>query len=245
LYFARFSLLFEKLFEISSFTVPGSETGQLWVVMGHDKSFYERYWSDSLITVNPFDPPPAPWTQENFQYHWRFFKSYAKGVVLDYGCGRGDFTQFLIPHAASVHGVDVSEKALQMARQSTTGIDFKLLVDSTIPYPDNFFDTIFSVDVLEHILDIEATLEEIHRILKPGGVFLIATSEFTRLKMMLILIVAFHRFFYPTTPHIRYFSRWNLADLLIKKGFKPVAYQKNRTYLGFIPQGQLVAAQKI
>lgn len=56
---------------------------------------------------------------------------------------------------------------------------------------------------------------------------------------------AFHRFFYPTTPHIRYFSRWNLADLLIKKGFRPVAYQKNRTYFGFIPQGQLVAAQKV
>jgi 2-polyprenyl-3-methyl-5-hydroxy-6-metoxy-1,4-benzoquinol methylase len=212
--------------------------------MGQDKQFYERYWSDAHIKINPFDHPPANWSQDNFQYHWNFFKPYAQGVILDYGCGRGDFTHLLKPYGSSIHGVDVSEKAIQLARQTSPEIDFKLLSDSKIPFPDNYFDTIISVDVLEHILDLETTLEEIHRTLKPGGYFLIATSEFTRLKMMLILMVAFHRFFYPTTPHIRYFSRWNLADLLIRKKFKPVAYQKNLTYLGFIPQGQLVAAQK-
>lgn len=212
--------------------------------MGQDKSFYDRYWADSHIKINPFDHPPEEWTPDNFQYHWDFFKPFARGAILDYGCGRGDFTQLLKPYGSSVHGVDISEKALATARQLNPDIDFRLLTDATLPYQDDFFDSIVSVDVLEHILDIETTLEEIHRTLKPGGYFLIATSEFTRLKMLLILILAFHRFFYPTTPHIRYFSRWNLADILIKKGFKPVAYRKNRTYLGFIPQGQLVVAQK-
>jgi 2-polyprenyl-3-methyl-5-hydroxy-6-metoxy-1,4-benzoquinol methylase len=215
--------------------------------MGSHNSFYERYWADAHIKVNPFDHPPANWSPENFQYHWDFFKPYARGALLDYGCGRGDFTRLLKPYGSSIHGVDVSENALQLARQATpdSDIDFQLLSDSKIPFPANFFDTIVSVDVLEHILDIETALEEIHRTLKPGGYFLLATSEFTRLKMMLIILLDFHRFFYPTTPHIRFFSRWNLADLLIRKGFKPVAYRKNRTYLGFIPQGQLVAAQKI
>ena len=113
-----------------------------------------------------------------------------------------------------------------------------------IPYESNYFDTVCAIDILEHILDTEIVLEELDRVLKPGGFLLIATNELTRLKTILIALFCLDNYFYPASPHIRHFTRNNLADLLHRKGFEVIAYRKNRTYFGFIPKGQMLAAQK-
>jgi len=209
------------------------------------KTFYDRYWRDEHIKKNPFDEHPGDWTDENFNYHFEFFKPYVAGKVLDFGCGEGQFANLIQPHCESVFGIDVSELALQKAMKEFSSIDFKRMPDNGhLPYEDKFFDTITALDVMEHILDIETVLEEINRILKPGGHLLIATSELTVLKTILISLRYLDDYFYPTTPHIRHFTRSNLTDLLAKKGFKRIAYKKNRTYFGFIPQGQMMVAQK-
>lgn len=212
--------------------------------MTSSKLFYHRYWLDNHIKMNPFDHRPGDWTDENFDYHIRFFAPYVRGRVMDFGCGDGQFLNRISKRCSSCCGSDVSELAIEMASKRYPNLEFKVMDDS-IPFPDNEFDAVCAIDVLEHILDTETVLNEIHRVLKPGGHFLIATSELTRLKTLLITVVAFHRFFYPASPHIRYFTKKNLADLLARKHFKWTAYQKNRTYLGFIPRGQLVVAQAV
>jgi 2-polyprenyl-3-methyl-5-hydroxy-6-metoxy-1,4-benzoquinol methylase len=210
--------------------------------MSQEKTFYDRYWADAHIKVNPFDHHPGAWTDENFAYHWAFFGPYAQGRLLDYGCGQGQFLKRASAHCPGSCGTDVSERAVIDAHRAFPDLTFRVLADR-IPFGDGEFDVVSAVDVLEHILDIESTLEDIRRVLKPGGHLLIATSEITRVKLILIALVAIHNFFYPTSPHIRYFTRHNLADVLRRKGFEVVAYQKNRTYFGFIPQGQMVVAR--
>jgi len=213
--------------------------------MGAVEKFYDRYWKDEHIKINVFDHHPGEWTVDNFQYHLEFFKPFVKGKLLDFGCGNGEFANMISNYCNLVCGVDCSEDAVNKAKSSYPKIEFKVLEDDNLPYEDNYFDTICMIDVFEHILDTETVLEELNRVLKPNGHLLIATSQITRLKMLIIALLSFDEYFYPASPHIRHFTKNNLADLLAKKGFKAVKYKKNRTYFGIVPQGQMVVASKI
>jgi len=214
--------------------------------MGGEKIFYERYWKDEHVKVNPFDYHPEEWTEENFQYHLDFFKPFIKGRVLDFGCGNGSFTYMVSKYCDSIYGIDCSSIAIDKAKKAYPKIGFQILGgNNKLPYDDESFDAIFIIDVLEHILDIETLLEEVSRVLKPGGHLLITTSQLTRLKLFIIALISLDKYFYPTSPHIRYFTRNSLASLLNRKGFEVIRYKKNRTYFGFIPQGQMVVTSKI
>jgi SAM-dependent methyltransferase len=88
--------------------------------------------------------------------------------VLDYGCGEGKYLQlihFLEPNAALV-GVDIqplhSEKNFEFKRIESIG---------PLPFADCRFDVVISCDVLEHVQSIEHSLNEIQRVLRPGGAF--------------------------------------------------------------------------
>ena len=213
--------------------------------MKQEKEFYERYWKDEHIKVNPFDRHPQGWTDDNFAYHFDFFKPYVRGELLDFGCGEGDFAHRIRAHCAGVCGIDVSGRAIAAARERFPDMRFTVADEGRLPYPDHSFDTVCALDVLEHILDVETALEELRRVTRPGGNLLIATSELTRLKTVIIALTALDDYFYPAGPHIRHFTRKNLANILLRKKFCPVAYKKNRTYFGFIPQGQLVVATAV
>lgn len=208
-----------------------------------ETTFYKRYWMDQHIKKNPFDIHPGTWADENFNYHMDAFKAYLSGIVLDFGCGDGQFARRVLPYCDRVHGVDVCDIAIRKAGVEAPDIDFKV-IEERLPFPDCHFDAICAIDVMEHILDTETVLKEFNRVLKPGGVVLIATNELTRLKLLIIALRYHNTYFYPASPHIRYFTKDSLADLLSLKGFRVVQYQKNRVYLGFIPAGQFVVARK-
>jgi SAM-dependent methyltransferase len=96
--------------------------------------------------------------------------------VLDVGCGTGEtmsFVKKLIPDG-QVWGIDKSRVAVKYA----TGRDHKnvRLADANkLPFRKNIFDAILALDVLEHIKTPERVLQEIKRVLKPGGKMLITS----------------------------------------------------------------------
>lgn len=214
--------------------------------MGQIGTFYDRYWEDKHIKASPFDDRPGEWTVENFRYHMDFFKPFVKGRLLDFGCGSGQFLNMISRYCDSSCGIDIVRAPIEEARISYPHLEFSLLNgDGMTSFQDNSFDTVCMIDVLEHILDMESVLEEINRILKPGGHLLIATNEITRIKLLLIMLNSLDNYFYPASPHIRYFTKRNLSDLLQRKGFRCIKYKKNRTYFGFVPRGQMVIASKM
>lgn len=90
--------------------------------------------------------------------------------VLDMGCGTGTMLGHL-QRLGEVEGVDADEQAVRYCH--TRGhARVQLLESDALPFPDDSFDLLTALDVLEHIEDDHRALEEVARVLRPGGVFL-------------------------------------------------------------------------
>lgn len=95
--------------------------------------------------------------------------------VLEIGIGSG-FTLSRMAQVAKVCvGLDISIETLKLnqSRNELFKIGTKLVLASAthIPMPDNTFDVVVSIGCLHHIPDIDQAVSEIHRVLKPGGIF--------------------------------------------------------------------------
>lgn len=99
--------------------------------------------------------------------------------VLDLGCGGGFMSEALVDRGATTYGLDPAAGAIAAARRHAeeTGraIDYQVGVGEALPYDDRAFDAVVCVDVLEHVSDLDKTLSEVRRVLKPGGWFLFDT----------------------------------------------------------------------
>jgi ubiquinone/menaquinone biosynthesis C-methylase UbiE len=96
--------------------------------------------------------------------------------VLDVGCGSGWASRLLAGFASkgSVTGIDISDEMINLARESSTAFpqcDFEVASAEQLPFGDNEFTHAFSMESLYYYRDIPKALKEIHRVLKPVGVF--------------------------------------------------------------------------
>ena len=100
--------------------------------------------------------------------------------VLDLGCGNGRFFEFLEDKDIDYIGVDFSEKLIEIAKKKYPKIKFQVADALNLPFPNNYFDKIYSIAVLHHIPSEKFRrqfLEEARRILKPNGFFILTVWE--------------------------------------------------------------------
>jgi SAM-dependent methyltransferase len=97
--------------------------------------------------------------------------------ALDIGIGLGAIANRLREHAEEFIGIDISGENLTRIRQQTQGESVDLLKMSSehLGFSGSLFDIVLLIDVLEHVADDKRTLDEIFRVLRPGG-FLIVTA---------------------------------------------------------------------
>ncbi len=102
-----------------------------------------------------------------------------QGSVLDVGCASG----FSIDHYAkarpdvSYAGADVAPHHIEYAQKERPQHTFKTGPAEALPYEDNTFDSVTMLDVIEHVVDVDACLAEMKRVLKPGGTAIIFVVE--------------------------------------------------------------------
>lgn len=98
--------------------------------------------------------------------------------VLDFGCGYGGKTMEYGRRARTVAGAEVFANMVELARAYADHLgvpaDFRLAAQDRLPFDDRSFDIVVSHDVLEHVDDPAASLAEIARVLRPGGVAFLA-----------------------------------------------------------------------
>ena len=98
-------------------------------------------------------------------------------AFLDAGCGDGRYIAALageLPDRRA--GVDISERILETARQRVTA-DFRQGNLEAIPFADGEFDLVLCSQAIEHVLDADAAVAELARVLRPDGTLIISTDN--------------------------------------------------------------------
>jgi 2-polyprenyl-6-hydroxyphenyl methylase/3-demethylubiquinone-9 3-methyltransferase len=103
--------------------------------------------------------------------------------ALDLGCGGGLLAEEFARLGCQMTGIDPSEASLTTARkhaqQSGLEVAYQTGVGERIPFPDASFDMVICCDVLEHVNDVARVMQEIARVLTPGGIFFYDTINAT------------------------------------------------------------------
>jgi SAM-dependent methyltransferase len=97
-------------------------------------------------------------------------RSNGQGRILDVGCSTGIFLSGLQRHGWECYGVEPDLKAAEYARKRF-GVEVFHGYLEDAGFPDNYFDVVTMIDVLEHVYDPMSTLREVNRIVKLDGVF--------------------------------------------------------------------------
>jgi SAM-dependent methyltransferase len=95
------------------------------------------------------------------------------GRTLDYGCGAGRLVLAGRDKGLEMFGTDVfyggSTTRAEVEAAGLLGSVIREMPDGRIPFEAGMFDLVVNNQVMEHVEDLDATLAEIHRVLKPGG----------------------------------------------------------------------------
>jgi SAM-dependent methyltransferase len=104
-------------------------------------------------------------------------KEYVNGDLLEIGCGEGRGVGLLQGLVNSYNGIDKIGEVVNKLSVQYPQANFEQSIIPPMKFPDQRFDSVISFQVIEHIKDDERYIEEISRVLKPGGVALLTTPN--------------------------------------------------------------------
>lgn len=123
--------------------------------------------------------------ENNLQYLFKIAKKPITGLkVLDVGCGFGvDCILLSLLGAKEAHGIDFNADWIETIEKYLQELGWDLPIyprqgdASNLPYDDNRFDAVISVEAISHYHDVDNFLKEAYRVLKPGGVLIISDAN--------------------------------------------------------------------
>lgn len=143
-----------------------------------EREFYNRYaceYSDKRVILDPIlGKEQRPWNS-----YWHFFQCVKDRFrpghrLLDFGCGWGSNTILFARIGYEVDAFDISEGNLEVGRRLAQDhgvadrVRFHQMPAERLDFPDDSFDVVAGIDILHHV-QVEASLRECRRILRPGG----------------------------------------------------------------------------
>ena len=151
-------------------------------------SFADHWWDGSqrwLLSLQNLVPT-------RLKYFDRI-ASWRGAAVLDLGCGGGFMSEALARRGAVVTAIDPAAAAIGIAMRHAASqeLSIRYLVagGERLPLPAKSMDYVVCVDVLEHVSDLRIVLDEVRRVLRPGGLFLFDTINRTWLATLVIIFL--------------------------------------------------------
>jgi SAM-dependent methyltransferase len=202
--------LLTSLYEASarSASAEGGGADSAWYLQAHASVNAIRRHADVFERYLPFLP--------------------AEGAYLDWGCHHAPdacLIRSALGDGVQLHGCDFAEPdSLMRTFHDFAGLDYHRLTSPvSLPYADASFDVVVGGGVLEHTANDSLALQELHRVLKEGGLLVITfvpnRSSYTEFLGRLLNSPA---------THLRPYGRKELHRLLLHHGFRPerVAYHQ-------------------
>ena len=205
------------------------------------KEYYDRYWRHELPKMSFFDNEPV-WDKKTLDQYAKMLSPWLWGsTIIDYGCGQGHLLNRFAQKRWITFGVDISSVVIENAKRTYQACNFHYPSDR-IPYVAN----VISTDVMEHVFDFDEYFKFVRSHLKVRGRLLVVTNEMCFLKFLAIGLFFKDTFHHPYSPHIRFFTKKSLEQLLEMHGFKVIHYQSIGRYYGIgLSKGQFVVAERV
>jgi SAM-dependent methyltransferase len=198
----------------------------------------EYYWGEDAFSTET--ATLRRWAESEIAKVEKFER---EGRLLDVGCSFGFILDAAHNHGWRVSGVEISRKVVEryLGEKAKTWDVFNGRLEEA-RYPDAAFDVVTMFDVIEHLADPPATLREVARIMRPGGLFVVETPREESLYKLIAhglarvtrgRSVGFIRNAYNPHPggHRFGFTHVALKKLLSKSGFTPVRLEKRMMLL--------------
>jgi len=168
------------------------------------------------VVYNEEDRPLTQYPDRLTSYLSTRYKLSKGGKILDLGCGRGEFLGGFIKCGLNGYGVDRSTIAKSVCPEAE--ILQSDLENEPLPYNDNSFDAVFSKSVLEHFYYPEKLVQEVYRILNPGGLVITMVPDWESV----------YKTFYDDYTHRTPFTLTSLRNIFIINSFDEVKVEKFR-----------------
>lgn len=111
-----------------------------------------------------------------------------EGLLLDAGGGTGRITQKLIDYAG---GLVVADLSIEMLRQAYEKDGLQTICTPTelLPFPGDIFERVIMIDAFHHVCDHLRTVNELWRVLRPGGILVIQEPDVRTIPVKLVAVV--------------------------------------------------------
>jgi 2-polyprenyl-3-methyl-5-hydroxy-6-metoxy-1,4-benzoquinol methylase len=205
------------------------------------RSTVEDYWGDDLVNNAVYSSEVVQSAfRRKFDRYLRQLDRLDSGrkALLEIGCGSGLFLAEAVRHGWTVHGLDVSPQAVELARRSCPEAAVTQGPLTATTFPPDSFDVVALWDVIEHVEDPEQLLRYAHGTLTDKGRLIMETPDEGCLARKLIRLAhlftaghvsLLHTIYY--SAHRWYFSRPAMRIVLERLGFKKIQFYREQTVM--------------
>lgn len=143
--------------------------------------------------------------------------------VLEFGCGTGSTATAHAPYVKHILALDISSKMIEIAQGNADAakvenVTFRQSTIEEFSVPDQTFDAVLGLSILHLLENKEEVIAKVHKMLKPGGIFVTSTACLGDTMKFFKLIAPIGKFL-GLMPLVKVFSTKELQDSLTDAGF--------------------------
>jgi len=156
-----------------------------------------------------------------------------RSVILDIASGQGYLSEQLYQKGYQhLYAADLDDKNFKLNKKI---FHFKQVdANQTLPYKNNYFDVVISSETIEHLKNPHHFLQEVSRILKPKGTFILTTPNVTGIISRIYFLIAGRLAFHTKNDYLLSGHIAILPDWLLKEFFNETSFKlKSQTYSSF------------
>ncbi|MCW9035954.1 MAG: methyltransferase domain-containing protein [Rhodospirillales bacterium] len=163
--------------------------------------------------------------------------------VLEFGCGTGTITLHHAPFVKHIRAIDISKNMIEISKTkardaNVTNVAFEQLKIDDLKENDSTYDVVMGHSILHLLDDKEKAINKVHRLLKPGGLFISTTTCLGGKLWALRAILPIGHFF-GLLPMVKFFTKEELETALKDNGF-----QIDHIWQSGKPKGIFIIARK-